>query len=72
MMLSIRRESRKRLPGSVSKCWDRRTSHASAMKNLQDLNLELARVILKNLPDDDPGHLVYIYREQYESLMNDR
>ena len=55
---------------SVRKCWDRRVSHFNAMKNLTEMNNELARVIRMNLPDQDPGRLIAIYREEYRQVMN--
>jgi hypothetical protein len=54
---------------SVSKCWDRRVSHFNAMKNLEELNGNLARILLRNMPDEDPGQIVSVYREQYEPIM---
>ena len=55
---------------SVRKCWDRRVSHFNAMKNLSQMNNDLARVIKINLPDEDPGALIAIYRENYKNIMN--
>ena len=57
-------ESRK-----VKKCWDRRLSHFYAMQNLQEMNSSLARVIRRNLPDDDRGEMIAIYHNQYEWVM---
>lgn len=54
----------------VKKCWDRRVSHFNAMKNLKDMNNQLAHIIRRNMPDDDPGALIAIYREQYLHVMN--
>ncbi len=53
----------------VKKCWDRRVSHYHAMQNIQDMNVILARVIRRNMPDDDSGELIAVYREQYERVM---
>jgi len=55
---------------SVKKCWDRRVSHYNALQNLMDMNKELARLIIINMPDDDPGVMISIYREQYDRVMN--
>ena len=54
-------ESRK-----VKKCWDRRISHYYAMKNLKELNTSLARIIRRNLPDDDSGEMIAVYHNQYD------
>jgi hypothetical protein len=35
-----------------------------------DMNKELARLIIINMPDDDPGVMISIYREQYDRVMN--
>ena len=40
------------------------------MKNLTEMNNELARVIRMNMPDQDPGRLIAIYREEYHQVMN--
>ena len=55
---------------SVKKCWDRRVSHYNALKNLMDMNRELGKIILINMPDNDPGDMISIYREQYDRVMN--
>ena len=53
----------------VKKCWDRRVSHYNAMQNLLEMNTALARVIRRNMPDDDRGELISVFREQYDWLM---
>jgi hypothetical protein len=55
---------------SVSQCWDRRVSHFNAMKNLEELNNNLARILIKNMPDEDPGKMVSVYRDKYTRLMH--
>ena len=55
---------------SVSQCWDRRVSHFNAMKNLEELNNTLARILIKNMPDEDPGRMVSVYRDKYTRLMH--
>ena len=55
---------------SVSKCWDRRVSHYNAMKNLEELNNDLARILIRNMPDEDPGQMVSVYRGKYPRLMH--
>ena len=55
---------------SVKKCWDRRVSHYNALQNLMGMNRELAQIILINMPDEDPGDMISIYREQYDRVMN--
>ncbi|MBS1255340.1 MAG: hypothetical protein MAG581_01140 [Deltaproteobacteria bacterium] len=57
-------ESRK-----VKKCWDRRISHYYAMQNLQEMNTSLARIIRRNMPDDDRGEMISVYRDQYKWVM---
>ena len=57
-------ESRK-----VKNCWDRRISHYYAMQNLQEMNTSLARIIRRNMPDDDQGEIISVYRDQYEWVM---
>ena len=57
-------ESRK-----VKNCWDRRVSHYYAMQNLQEMNTSLARIIRRNMPDNDQGDMISVYRDQYEWLM---
>ncbi|MBC8257717.1 MAG: hypothetical protein H8E38_01760 [SAR324 cluster bacterium] len=57
-------ESRK-----VKKCWDRRVSHYYAMQNLQEMNSSIARVIKRNMPDNDRGEMISVYRNQYDWLM---
>ena len=54
---------------SVSQCWDRRVSHYNAMKNLQELNNDLARILIRNMPEEDPGQMVSVYRGKYNRLM---
>ncbi len=54
---------------AVRRCWDRRRSHFNAMQNLDEMNSLLAHLIRMNMPDEDPGHMVAIYREQYERIM---
>jgi hypothetical protein len=34
------------------------------------MNRELAKIILINMPDNDPGEMISIYREQYDRVMN--
>ena len=53
----------------VKKCWDRRVSHYYAMKNLRELNTSLARVIRRNLPDDDSGEMIAVFHNQYDWVM---
>ena len=53
----------------VKKCWDRRASHYYAMQNLKEMNSSLARVIRRNLPDDDRGEIIAVYQGQYDWLM---
>ena len=53
----------------VKKCWDRRVSHYYAMQNIQEMNVILARVIRRNMPDDDSGEMIAVYREQYNQVM---
>ena len=55
---------------SVSQCWDRRFSHYNAMKNLEELNNDLARILIRNMPDEDPGKVVSVYRDKYTRLMH--
>ena len=57
-------ESRK-----VKKCWDRRVSHYYAIQNLLEMNTSLARIIRRNMPDNDQGEMISVYRNQYEWLM---
>ena len=57
-------ESRK-----VKKCWDRRASHYYAMHNLREMNSSIARVIRRNLPDDDRGEMIAVYHNQYDWAM---
>ena len=57
-------ESRK-----VKNCWDRRISHYYAMQNLQEMNISLARIIRRNMPDNDQGEMISVYRDQYEWVM---
>ena len=57
-------ESRK-----VKNCWDRRISHYYAMQNLQEMNTSLVRIIRRNMPDDDQGEMISVYRDQYEWVM---
>ena len=38
------------------------------MQNLQEMNASLARVIRRNMPDDQ-GELISVYRDQYEWVM---
>ena len=57
-------ESRK-----VKNCWDRRNSHFYAMQNLQEMNTSLARIIRRNMPDNDQGEMISVYRNQYEWVM---
>ena len=58
------RESRK-----VKKCWDRKRSHYYAMQNLKEMNTSLARVIRRNLPDDDSGEMIAVYQNQFDWVM---
>ena len=57
-------ESRK-----IKKCWDRKVSHYNAMQNLKEMNTALARVIRRNMPDDDRGELISVFREQFDWVM---
>ncbi|MBF0237772.1 MAG: hypothetical protein HQM12_08720 [SAR324 cluster bacterium] len=54
---------------SVRNCEDKAMSHFLAWKNLYDMNKNLRKVIRANLPDDDRGNLIAIYKEQYNKLM---
>ena len=58
------RESRK-----VKNCWDRKRSHYYAMKNIKEMNISLARVIRRNLPDDDSGEMIAVYHNQFDWVM---
>ena len=53
----------------IMKCWDRRVSHYNAMKNLKEMNTSLARVIRRNMPDNDRGELISVFREQLDWVM---
>ena len=53
----------------VKKCWDRRISHYYAMRNLKELNTSLARVIRRNLPDDDSGEMITVFHNQYDWVL---
>tara|TARA_B100000676_G_C17751067_1_gene666514 strand:+ start:238 stop:684 length:447 start_codon:yes stop_codon:yes gene_type:complete len=53
----------------VKKCWDRRRTHYYAMENLKEMNTSLARVIRRNLPDDDSGEMIAIYHNQFDWVM---
>ena len=53
----------------VKKCWDRRATHYFAMKNLEEMNSSLARVIRRNLPDDGRGEMIAVYHNQYDFLL---
>ena len=53
----------------VKKCWDRRRTHYYAMQNLKEMNTSLARVIRRNLPDDDIGEMIAIYHNQFDWVM---
>ena len=57
-------ESRK-----VKNCWDRRVSHYYAIQNLMEMNTSLARIIRRNMPDNDQGEMISVYRDQYEWVM---
>ena len=57
-------ESRK-----VKNCWDRRVSHYYAIQNLMEMNTSLARIIRRNMPDDDQGEMISVYRDLYEWVM---
>ena len=57
-------ESRK-----VKNCWDRRVSHYYAIQNLLEMNTSLAKIIRRNMPDDDQGEMISVYRDQYEWVM---
>ena len=57
-------ESRK-----VIKCWDRRISHYNALRNLHEINTALAWIIRRNMPDDDRGEMISVFRDQYDWLM---
>jgi len=52
----------------VKRCWDRKVSHVNKMRELVFLNDAIARVIRLNMPDEDSGNLVSIYRDQYEQI----
>ena len=54
---------------NVKKCWDRRRSHYYAMQNLREMNTSLARIIRRNLPDDDKGEMMAIYQNQFDWVM---
>ena len=53
----------------VKNCWDRRVSHYYAIQNLLEMNTSLARVIRRNMPDDDQGEMISVFRDQYEWVM---
>ena len=53
----------------VKKCWDRRRSHYYAIQNLKEMNISLARVIRRNLPDDDSGEMIAVYNDQFDWVM---
>ena len=53
----------------VKNCWDRRVSHFYAIQNLMEMNTSLARVIRRNMPDDDQGEMISVFRDQYEWVM---
>ena len=57
-------ESRK-----AKNCWDRRVSHYYAIQNLLEMNTSLARIIRRNMPDNDQGEMISVYRDQYEWVM---
>ena len=57
-------ESRK-----VKTCWDRRRSHYNALRNLYEINTALAWIIRRNMPDDDRGEMISVFRDQYDWLM---
>jgi hypothetical protein len=40
------------------------------MKNLEELNNDLARILIRNMPDEDPGQMVSVYRDKYTRLMH--
>jgi len=39
------------------------------MQNLQEMNTSLARIIRRNMPDNDQGEMISVYRDQYEWVM---
>lgn len=53
----------------VKKCWDRRVSHYYAMKNLREMNTSIARLIRRNLPDNDRGEMIAVFNNQYDWVM---
>ena len=53
----------------VKKCWDRKRSHYYAIKNLREMNTSLARIIRRNLPDDDKGEMIAVYHDQFDWVM---
>ena len=57
------------LARSIKKCKDRRSADFFAMRNLQDLNRALQRVVRLNMRDEDPSNLIAVYREQYYKVM---
>ena len=57
-------ESRK-----AKNCWDRRVSHYYAIQNLLEMNTSLARIIRRNMPDNDQGEMISVYRDQYDWVM---
>ena len=57
---------------SVSQCWDRRRSHFNAMRNLEEMNRQIVKVVRRNMPDDDKGELVSVYQDKYPLLFNPR
>ena len=56
----------------VGKCWDRRASHKIAYDNLKELNLEVRKIIRRNMPDAETAGLVALYRDQYEKVVQRR
>ncbi|MGK5093805.1 hypothetical protein WDW89_17560 [Deltaproteobacteria bacterium TL4] len=54
---------------SVRKCGDRDLTHYYAMQNLGTQNRILREIIRTNMPDEDRGNLIAIYREQYKNVL---
>ena len=57
-------ESRK-----AKNCRDRRVSHYYAIQNLLEMNTSLARIIRRNMPDNDQGEMISVYRDQFDWVM---
>lgn len=54
---------------SVKACADRNITHFHAMKNLKDMNRNLANTVVINMRDEDPMNLIEIYRDKYSKVI---